>query len=69
MYSSAVFTLSDSTTVIVWQTNFRKPGRRNSYLHMWYSSTDYRSGSYMKVIRSWARSHEPKGLKIHIPAM
>jgi len=32
----------------------------SSYLHIWYISTEYRSSSYMKVIRSRSRSQEQK---------
>ena len=41
------------------------------YLHVRYVSTDYGSSSYIKVIGSRSRSHEPssKSSKIPIPAM
>ena len=37
---------------------------RGSYLHTRYISRQYGSNSYMKVIRSRSRSHEPKKVRI-----
>jgi len=38
--------------------NFESLDVESSYLHIWYTSTEYKSSSYMKVIGSSSRSHE-----------
>ena len=42
---------------------------RSSYLHMRHISMEYGSCSYIKVVGSRSRSHEPKRLKSPIPTM